>query len=112
MKKLLFLAITIFFAVSVSYAQEGTAPSAPAKSTKAKPAVLKECVKVIKGKVYDVRDGKNVLVTTSVNINGTQIFADGTMQFKDGHTDVLKEGDCVLTDGSVLRDSSGTFREP
>ena len=53
------------------------------------------------GKVYDVREGKNILITSNITVGSSTVMPDGTVKMKDGTTAMLKDGDCVRADGTV-----------
>jgi uncharacterized protein DUF6799 len=53
------------------------------------------------GKVYDVREGKSILITSDITIGSSTVMPDGTVKMKDGTTAMLKDGDCVRADGTV-----------
>jgi len=108
MKTILSLFIAVLFSLTTLHAQE-TGKKA-SKTTEEKN--LKAVVKMQNGKVIETRDGKEIPVTTQININGTQVNADGALTFKDGHKEILKEGDVILENGLVLRDAGQTFTDP
>jgi hypothetical protein len=63
------------------------------------------------GKVYDVRDGKSTMITSNVTVGTSMVMPDGTVKMKDGTTAMLKDGDCVYTDGTVKK-STDKMKEP
>jgi len=108
MKTLMIVMIAALLYAPAAMAQQK--PDKSAKNTEEKE--LKVVVKMQGGKVYETRDGKDILVTAQLNVNGTLVKNDGTLVYKDGHKDVLKEGDVILENGLVLRDAGQTFTEP
>jgi hypothetical protein len=107
MKKLIWL-LSLIIACTVVNAQEKNKNQTQSHQVK----TVKEAIKMIKGKIVDVRNGNNTVITSKVDIYGTVVSLDGTLSFKDGHKDKLNEGDVILENGTVLKEASQTFTDP
>jgi hypothetical protein len=79
MKSLLVLFVTVAFA-TVAFAQ-------------------KDCVMMKDGKMWVVKN----MTTTMTCKNGSTVMANGTVKAKDGKTTMMKSGDCICTDGSMMK---------
>jgi hypothetical protein len=84
MKSLLVLFATVAFA-TVAFAQ-------------------KDCVMMKDGKMWVVKN----MTTTMTCKNGSTVMANGTVKDKAGKTTMMKNGDCVCTDGSMMKMNAGS----
>ncbi len=55
------------------------------------------------GKLWLLKDGKTTLVNRDVVIAGTRITAEGNVTFAGGNKIVLREGDRIGEDGSLVK---------
>lgn len=54
------------------------------------------------GKMTVVRNGNSTDMTHSMTLrNGTVVMTDGTVKMKNGHTEMLTDGQCVYMNGTV-----------
>jgi len=65
-----------------------------------KGALNEYCAKMKDGKIVVMYKGKQ-LTTDATLDNGTVVKADGTVMKKDGTKMMLKEGECMNTDGTM-----------
>ena len=71
--------------------------------TMASTAKPKVCVKMENGKMMQMKDGKMIEMDRDLQFkNGAVVMKNGTMKMKDGKTHKLKNGDCVMMDGSMI----------
>jgi len=63
---------------------------------------MKDCVMMKEGKMIQMKDGKTMDLTQDVTMtDGSVVMANGSLKKKDGTTVELKNGDCVMMDGTV-----------
>jgi hypothetical protein len=63
---------------------------------------MKDCVMMENGKMTVMKSGKTMDMDQDVTMtNGTVVMKDGTVKTKAGKTMMLKDGDCVMMNGSV-----------
>ncbi len=65
----------------------------------------KYCTRMENGKLVVVHEGKTLNSDVTLS-NGTVIKTDGTVVKKDGTTTMLKEGECVDKDGTVMEENN------
>jgi hypothetical protein len=69
---------------------------------KHKDKMSKDCVMMEDGKMMSMMGGKTMMMDKDMTMkNGTTVMTDGTVKMKDGKTMMLKDGDCVMMDGSL-----------
>ena len=62
----------------------------------------KDCVMMIDGEMYVIKDGKKTEMTKAITMsNGTKVLANGEVYLKDGQSFKLSNGDCVYMNGKV-----------
>jgi hypothetical protein len=64
----------------------------------------KYCAKMMNGKLTVMHEGKEV-TRIAVLTNGTKIEPDGTITKKDGTKLTLKVGECMDTDGKIMKEN-------
>jgi hypothetical protein len=106
--KALMILITVVFYFTAANGQETPKKTAAGKEDKE----LKIVIKMQGGKVFESKNGKDTPLAKPVDINGIRVNTDGTLAFKDGHNEVLKDGDVILENGLVLRDGGQSYTDP
>lgn len=63
----------------------------------------KDCVMMKAGKMMQMKAGKTTVTEKDMTFpNGAMVMKNGTMKMKDGTTHMLKEGEGVLMDGTMM----------
>ena len=88
-----------FFSVN---AQAIVQEAAPVNIGQEKWQDKKDCVMLIDGEMFVIKDGKKTEMTKAVIMsNGTKVLANGEVFLKDGEFFKLSNGDCVYMNGKV-----------
>jgi hypothetical protein len=62
---------------------------------------MQMCVKVMERKMMVMDSGKTTEMKDMITMdNGTKVKPDGSYTTADGKTDKLKDGECIMKDGS------------
>jgi hypothetical protein len=65
---------------------------------------MHDCVMMKDGKMVTMVNGKTMpMKATTKMSNGTKVMLDGTCKMKDGKSMMLKEGQCVMINGEVMK---------
>ena len=63
---------------------------------------MQDCVMMKNNKMVQMKDGKVMDVTSDITLSdGSTVMDNGKMKKKDGTTTTLKNGDCVMMDGTM-----------
>lgn len=105
MKKIISLGLTMAF-VSLTLSAQPTA--AQGKTTVSNMI----CYRMKNGKIYEVKNNKEVLVKKDVTLkNGTIVMPNGDYKLKDGKTMMLKNGECVDEEGNIHQPSTPAAKQ-
>ncbi len=97
--KYLLVVIMAFFSVSAHAVAQTPAPQ---NISQEKWQDKKDCVMLIDGEMFVIKDGKKTAMTKAVIMsNGTKVLANGEVFLKDGESFKLSNGDCVYMSGKV-----------
>jgi hypothetical protein len=65
---------------------------------------LDHSVTMMDGKMMTMMQGKSMPMTKTMTMtNGTMVMTDGTVKMKGGKTMMLKEGQCVMMSGKMMK---------
>ena len=109
MKKLILLFLAIAFA-SATIAQDASTradakPPTDQKQTKTNFVIMQD------GKVWLMKEERQILISNDVSIGGTTVMYDGSVTLKNKTRTGLKEGDRVNAEGIVIRATENKMKE-
>ncbi|ASU32678.1 DUF6799 domain-containing protein [Mucilaginibacter xinganensis] len=103
MKKTMIALTAVVLSCSAA-AQNSMPDSAMHKMSHASKHGMADCVMMKKGKMITMMNGKTMPMTgTRTMANGTMVMADGTCKIKGGKRMMLKEDQCVMSDGKIMK---------
>ena len=107
MKKL--IGLLAFTAITIcSYAQDSTTTQDTSMSRGKH--MMKDCLMMKNGQVMSMKNGQKMKIERTMTLtNGTTVAPDGTINWPNGKTGMLKEGQCIYMDGKIgkMKDKMG-----